>query len=480
MQRLIPSLLLGGLCLLAACAAPAPSTGDDDGPAFSPIASNTDDPQYGPGDTCAETYVLLYDNARTNFSLGSSNYQNEDFCGAYPYLRWLVDNEPLFTGEEPDDRNFLRLASTYEFFASKADSTMAAERKAYLDSALATRAAGRRAMDDAGIEYDPTARDLVDGFFFYANVATYADAEQQQFEVFDRAFQAAPDSLDDWYLLQLFELSSLTIETAEARADYLLALASAADALETRIYLEGTAAYLVRPPTDSGLEVVPDAPVQALLDALEAGAIRGDDVLTLLAVALREPERLLELGADPGAVVSDLVRSDEVVARISSAGVLHALSLRAFSEGDTARGGQLSDRALANAESDAQRARFIAQRAQRGYGDVPVLVASCIRYDANNAYCRFTQEGFVGAEARRVAGLTLQGRAAYWCMADRYRAVAAISTNRDITRIARETATGYERAAPTREQYFFSTDWRPGDTVTASLGSYGRCSTRVR
>ena len=488
MQRLIPSLLLGGLCLLAACAAPAPSTGDDDGPAFSPIASNTDDPQYGPGDTCAETYVLLYDNARTNFSLGSSNYQNEDFCGAYPYLRWLVDNEPLFTGEEPDDRNFLRLASTYEFFASKADSTMAAERKAYLDSALATRAAGRQAMDDAGIEYDAYLRDLREGFFYYQYQLDYDDpstetvneAERKQFDAFDRAFRAYPDSLEDWYIQQLFNQTASVYDDAEARAGYIRTLAAAIDDPGLQTFYTAQADYLVRPPepvTENAAQAS-DAAVQRLLDAYAAGTLAGDDVLGLLAVTTQAPERVEALGQDPEPITTALLSRREVTDRIDNPTTLLGLAFRSFRNGNSSEGNRLFDRAIANASGSTQRANFYAARAQKGYGNVGSLINQCIQANPNNGYCQFRRAGFIGDAVGRPS--SVEGRAAYWCLADIYRNVAAVSDNPQISASARRAATQYERAGPTREQYFFSTSWRPGQTVSASLGSYGSCSTRVR
>ena len=489
MQRLLPLSLLTGLCLLAACAAPAPTTGSTGtGSAQTSYAENPDGPQYGPGDTCADTYVLLYDNARTNFSLGSSNYQNDDFCGAYPYLKWLVANEPLFTGEEPDDRNFLRLASTYEYFASQVDSTNAAERKAYLDSALTTRAAGRAAMDAEGIAYDSYLRDLREGFFYYQYQLDYDDpstetvneAERQQFDAFDRAFRAQPDSLEDWYIQQLFNQTASVYEDAEARAAYITTLAGAVDDPGLQTFYTAQAEYLTRPPeavTDNPVGASDDA-VQRLLDAYTAGTLAGDDVLSLLAVTTQAPERAEALGADPEAITTALLSRREVTDRIDNPNTLLGLAFRAFRNGNSTEGNRLFDRAIANASGGTQRANFYAARAQRGYGNVSQLINTCIQQNASNGYCQFRRAGFIGDAVGRPS--SVEGRAAYWCLADIYRQVAAVSDNAQIRDSARRAAAQYERAGPTREQYFFSTSWRPGQTVSSSLGSYGSCSTRVR
>ncbi|MEM6326440.1 MAG: hypothetical protein AAF791_04915, partial [Bacteroidota bacterium] len=69
-------------------------------------------------------------------------------------------------------------------------------------------------------------------------------------------------------------------------------------------------------------------------------------------------------------------------------------------------------------------------------------------------------------------------RAAYWCLADAFREVAASGDPR-VTANARRAVQGYERAAPTREQYIFSTDWTPGTVIQARSGGV-TCTTRVR
>ena len=496
MPRLLPASLFAGLLLLAACAAPAPV----DGPA---VSQNTpyvpaDSPQYGPGDTCAETYVIVYpDNARTNFSLGSSNYSNEDYCAAYPYLKWLVDNDPLFTGEDPDDRNYLRLASTYEWFATQVDSSDADTRKAYLDSALATRTAGRAALDAEGIAYDAYLRDLREGFFYYSYGLQYDDpatedvneAEQKQFEAFNRAFEAQPDSLEDWYITQLFNQSAVVYEEKQARADYVTRLASAVDQPGLQTYYTSFVEYLERPEPVAAVILRPDDPdyvppsgdplVEGLFAKYQSGGLDCDETLTLLSVSTQAEARLRAVGGDPDAITSALVNTRCVQDRIDNPSTLYALAMRAFARGNSTEGNRLFDRAIANEGSNARKADYYAARASKGYGSKSSLIQQCLRYNPSNGNCLFLEAGLKGDAARAAAGNTVEGRAAYWCMADIYRNVAAVSSG-SIASAARRAANQYERAGPTREQYFFSTSWRPGQTVTASLGSYGRCSTRVR
>ena len=74
---------------------------------------------------------------------------------------------------------------------------------------------------------------------------------------------------------------------------------------------------------------------------------------------------------------------------------------------------------------------------------------------------------------------SVRGRFAFWCLADIYRNVAASTSDSRIASTARRAAAQYERAGPTREQYR-SLGLEPGDSVTATLGASGTCTTRVR
>ena len=463
----MPSLrltLFSVLASLAACSAPPDAEAPTPRPAPSaPLAS------YGPGDYCAETYVLLQPTTRSNFSLGSEYYRNGDYCAAYPYIKQILATEPLFTGEDPDDRNYLRMASIYEDFAANVDSTNQAERVAYLDSALTTRQAGVAALEREGIAYDSYLRDLREGFFYFQNSALYEDAEQKQFEAFTRAFEAKPDSLEDWYLTRLFAGSAAEfgdeIPNPE-RAAYIRSLSEAIDDAALRENYAQFAAYIETEAPDQ--LAIRDSTVQTLLEHLADGTLRGSAVLHLVQIVRQQPERIADLGRDPAEVTSRLAELPEVLAQVDNPQTLNALSARARREGDTARANELLQRAIDNAKSNAQRADFyyLAGQYDRALQVFPSHGPSLYR-----------RAGLIGQAVGQPT--TTEGRAAYWCLADLYRDVAA-RTSGTIAQNSRRAASAYERAAPTREQYFLNPGWRPGESVRASLGSYGSCTTRVR
>ena len=458
------TLALGGL---AACA-PPPSTGPSAsaGGAFIPDTPT----DYGPGDYCANTVVYLQAEARANFSLGSEYYRNGEYCAAYPYMKWLLANDALFTGEEPDDRNYLRMASIYEAFAAEVDSTDRAERKAYLDSALAARRMGVEAMDARGIAYDGYLRDLREGFFYFTNADYYDDSDERQFAAFNRALDAKPDSLEDWYLVQLFNASALEYGDEQPnpeRAEFIRKIAAVVDDPALRTGYTQYADYIAT--AQQGPQVAgTDEAVQSLIDRLEGGTLSGNDVLVLFATATRQPERVEALGADPDEVISGLTRLPEIESQVNNPTTLYALSVRARREGDSARAADLFNRAIQNAESNAQRADFYYSAGQYD---------RALQVFPQHGPSLYRRAGQIASAVGRPS--STRGRIAYWCLADIYRNVAA-QTSGSIAANARRAAAQYERAGPNREQTFLDLGLSPGQSVSSSLGAYGSCTTRVR
>ena len=474
------ALFVCALGVFAACS-PPPATGSASSRTTAAGPAPSTPANFGPGEYCAETYVLLQPTTRANFSLGSEYYRSGDYCAAYVYIRHLVDTEPLFTGEDPDDRNFLRMAAIYEDFAAQVDSTNRAEKLAYLDSSLMVRRQGVEALKAQNIAYDPYLRDLREGFFYFQNSDFYEDAADRQFAAFNRAREAQPDSLEDWYINQLYIASA--DEYGEEipnprRADYIAQLAQIVDdpALKTTYT---TYAEYIRTEPEAGIADIGDGGndtvVQGLLTDLDAGNLSGNRLLTLLATAQQQPERIEALDADPDEVVSRIVRLPEIENQVDNPRLLVALSFRAYREGDRTRGNELFDRAIANAGSNSQRADLFYTRGSSQFGAASDFNRA-LEYFPSHGPSLYRRAGLIGDAVGRQS--SLRGRFAYWCLADIYRNVAAVSSGQ-VRDASRRAAAQYERAGPTREQYFLE-GFRPGQSVSASLGAYGSCSTRVR
>ncbi|WP_412063269.1 hypothetical protein [Rubrivirga sp. IMCC45206] len=466
--------------LFAACA-PPPSGTSSSSTAGDPFVPDTPT-SYGPGDYCSDTYVLIQPTTRANFSLGSEYYRNGDTCAAYPYIKHLLATEPLFTGEDPDDRNYLRMASIYEDFAAQVDSTNREERIAYLDSALASRRMGVEAMEAQGIAYNRYLRDLREGFFYFQNAAYFEDADEKQFDAFGRALEAKPDSLEDWYVNQIYVTSPAQFSDElpnPERAAFIRRLAEVVDDPALRQNYTLYADYVESDPAESGgVTVGDDTAVIALVAALENGSIGNscNQALQLLSVVLQQPERLEALGEDVAELRSALLRLPCITDQVDNPRTLFALALQNYRDGNSGEGSRLFDRAIANAQSNAQRADFFYSRGVSPYGGASDFNRA-LEYFPSHGPSLYRRAGLIANSVGRPS--SLRGRFAYWCLADIYRNVAASTNDSRIASASRRAAAQYERAGPSREQYFLE-GYSPGQSVSSSLGAYGSCTTRVR
>ena len=93
---------LASLLLVMACAAPASTSDSSDGTPDAPseYVAVHDSATVSP--ICPDVNFYLTETVRENYSVGTSNYQNGDYCGALLYLRWVRDNDALYTGADPD------------------------------------------------------------------------------------------------------------------------------------------------------------------------------------------------------------------------------------------------------------------------------------------------------------------------------------------------------------------------------------------
>ncbi|MEO0557004.1 MAG: hypothetical protein AAF170_02350 [Bacteroidota bacterium] len=462
--------LVIGLATLAACSVPPVAPPARSSLAPSPTVSSST--AWGPEGLCTDVYILTIDNKRTYYSLAAENVRNSDYCTAYPYLRWLLANDPLFTGQDPDDRNYLRMARVYEHFALAVDSS---ERRAWLDSVLAVRQQGREAMEAAGVAYESYARDLVQGFFYVTYAGVYPDAERRQHDAFTRAFEAQPDSLSDWTLGQLLVGSEIAFGSDRPnpdRAAFVEHLAGHLDDSATQASFRSFAEALrAPPPADTPLA---DEVLLQLVATFDAGEATCEQARQLLGVVVADPDRLIRADADPADLQTALLQDRCITDAIDDYETLAALAFQAFRRDDSEDGEPLFDRALAQAPSNTVRADLLTLRAQRQYGNPDALLELATRYDPTHGPSRFTQ---LRRLAQRVGQQTsLNGRYNYWCLADRFRQLAASTSDAELALSARELVPRYERSAPRLEDVFLE-GLKPGDTVACSITGG---TTRVR
>jgi len=447
--------LLAPALALAACAAPPAAPSEPvEPPAPPPVAAAVDSVVVSP--VCPPVLVY-YSTPRANYSLGYEHYKNLDYCAALPYLRWLVEHEPLFTGADPDDRNFRRLADTYEQLAAMAGDD-ADLRRAYLDSALVVRDRSAEALRAAGLPVDSAAVALGRARFYQIYAEDYPDAQDEVLARYREAFAASPDLFVD-YDLNAFGRLLFEHDVQEA-ARLLPDLVAQA---EDPSYLQQLQTAATAPGA-----VDPETLYASLLERYRAGD-RDPDLLRRLAA--------LDIQLNRNAVIDELL--PQLVALNPSAELYAALGARANRQGELDEALGYYERAIALAGSDAQRADLYYQMASAAYnagqaGRASGFAGQALQYNPNHGRALYLRASVFAAG---LGGTSVEARAAYWCAADQF-ARAAATGDPAIAASARRAAARYAAAGPSRQEYFFL-GWQPGQRITVPAGG-GTCTTTVR
>ena len=214
-----------------------------------------------------------------------------------------------------------------------------------------------------------------------------------------------------------------------------------------------------------------DSALVALIEAHEAGTLSTDRASMLLAVALQQPDRIQAIGYDPTALRAGIVHREDI--RALKHGAPPMPRVWPVRDGDA---DSLFAAALQRASSDRQRADFYYARGQSPYGSSDDFDRA-IELHPTHGPSLYRLAGVFAHEVGRPS--EPEGRAEYWCLADRYRHVAEFASDEQIVENARRAAAGDERAAPTREQVA-ALGWRSGQTVTVAYGDDQTCETTVR
>ncbi len=458
-------LSISAWVLIAACAAPASTSdpspsGGNAGVGESDYVAAHDSASVSP--ICPDVNYFLMDQVGANRSVGATNYENGDHCGALLYLRWVRDNDPLYTGAEPDDRTFWRLSDIYEQLAAAADDH-ATLRMTYLDSSRTMLTEAQSAMSTAGLSVN-TARYLLDDARFFETYAEdFPDKQEEVYDLYLEAFRADPEFLPDAYLNRLAQKAMERGMNQDEVVGLLNELIAQAD---DTTYLQ-QAYDSASAPAYSSMSW--EERLEELMVEVRAGD--HDDEKLRLAIAIAQQEER-----------DDYI--DELLPLYASSNptpeLLCALGSRAARRGQIEEAQRQVNEGIAMATSNVQK-RDCAYRAAAGAqaggnsGAAYRLAGQALQYDSNHGRSLYLRAAIVGSTVR---GGGIQARAAYWCLADMFNRVAATGDPAVAGR-ARSAAARYNRAAPSQQEYFFNPGWRPGQRVTSSTG-YGSCTTTVR
>jgi hypothetical protein len=237
------------------------------------------------------------------------------------------------------------------------------------------------------------------------------------------------------------------------------------------------AAALAVAPAAMAQKAVPDSTVRALVAALHnCEELADEDWLRLLRVVAEDPDRIQSLGLPLPAL--GRCPPQNVVRRADVARAFAARALDRLSRGDETLGDTLFAAALDLAVSDRQRADFLSARAEAGLGDVRELTDRAVALVPWHAQSLYRRAGLLADAIGRP--MSLEGRMAYWCLADEYRRVAALSDDERVAEQARAAADRYEARAPNLQSAAILDGPKPGQTITVPLVDGAACTTVVR
>lgn len=134
-----------------------------------------------------------------NYSLYYEYFKNGDYAAALPYLRWMIHYAPEYAGPgRKDDRNFERIIKVHEELAKASDDPKIA--RIHLDSALVYFDMALEVLPARGVAFDTVNWYIRRGRFIQHFPELLADRQAEAIEYYRKAFELAPNRVDDYSL----------------------------------------------------------------------------------------------------------------------------------------------------------------------------------------------------------------------------------------------------------------------------------------
>ncbi len=132
-----------------------------------------------------------------NYSLYYEYFKNGDYEAALPYLRWMIQYAPEYAGPgRKDDRNFERIIKIHEELAKASDEPEIA--RVHLDSALAYFDMALEVLPARGVDLDTVTWYIRRGRLIQRFPELLADRQQEAAAYYRKAFELAPERVDDY------------------------------------------------------------------------------------------------------------------------------------------------------------------------------------------------------------------------------------------------------------------------------------------
>lgn len=131
-----------------------------------------------------------------HYSLYYEEFKNQNFEGALPNLKWIIQKAPGYPRD--DDRNFERLVATYKGLSDKAEGEEA--KRAYLDSALVVFDEAVPTLKEHGIEVDELQWTIRKGRFIQENSDLLSNRSSEVRDIYLTAYEMGGCEIDPYYI----------------------------------------------------------------------------------------------------------------------------------------------------------------------------------------------------------------------------------------------------------------------------------------
>ncbi|MEM1125637.1 MAG: tetratricopeptide repeat protein [Bacteroidota bacterium] len=406
----------------------------------------------------------------TNYSLYYESFKNEDYQAAMPYLRWVLDCAPTFSGdpERPSARNIQRGITAYEALAVGAGEP--AMQQAYVDSALALYDVAVPTLQEAGMDeerIDPWEWTLNKGRFIQKHEDIVdEDTKALYYDLYREAYEMDAERLQPYYYtLIIFDAfrdgdREATIEIMEKGEELY------PDEESLINYIDQVRNSLFKDPLDR---------IDFLQSRLERSP--GDvEILTELFELYRQEEMRDEM-YDVGQQLSE---SDPTAKTLQILGEMN------LEDGDAEAAMELLQRALdMMGDEGGETARdiyFNMGVAQQELGRLSRArghYRSALEADPDFGRALLAIGDLYTTAVSQCGSLEREDKAVYWLAADYYE--RAKSRDSALTNSANARISNIRSYFPNNEDKFFNS-WQPGQSYTVNYGCYGWIgeTTRVR
>lgn len=386
-----------------------------------------------------------------HYSLYYEEFKNQNFAGALPNLKWVLENAPGYPRN--DDRNYKRLVEAYTGLAAQSDDPET--KRAYLDSALVVFETVGADLQEHGIEYDEQTWTIEKGRFIQKHSDVLQDRIGEVSNAYRKAFELASCELDPYYVRVIIDDHARAGEKQEAVDMADQAEQCYADNADMMAYVTEIRNALFKSPEER-------------MTFLEGRLAQNPDDVEVASelfdiyIQLQERQKAAELG-------QRLTQLDESARTLRMLGQLH------LQDGEAQQALEYYERALALPDADESVKRDIYYNmgiAQQQLGRLSVARSSfrnALQIDSNFGQALIAIGDLYVTAVSECGSFEPEDRAVYWLAVDYYE--RAKSADPSVASHANQKISTYRRTFPDQEALFFR-GWEAGQSYRIDYGCY--------